>query len=133
MPDRAQLSTTLLEAAIATALILGVTTLVLLTGGPAPEPTGDRTVDRYATDVGRLLTAAPGHPPIRRVVATNHSYHLHRDAVESLVQSAVPPGYFYRVETRFGSLGSPKPSHIDAGHTTLETTNGTVSVWVWAP
>lgn len=133
MPDRGQLSTTLMEAAVATTLIFGVTAFILVAGGNGEPTTESRTLDRFAGDVTHLLTATHDDPHVTTVLATNATFDQYRSTLDTRIRSMLPAGYYYRLETRYGSVGAPKPSHVDTGYATLELPNATVELWVWAP
>lgn len=133
MRDRGQLSVTLLEAGIAAVLVLSVAALVVFAGGSGGGAQETR-LDRYATDLGRVLTdPSGGAPTLATLVGSPAAFQrvdgaLAREAVETL-----PAGVFYRVDTAYGSLGSPRPENAVMGSARVHTVNGTVTIWVWTP
>lgn len=133
MPDRAQLSMTLLEAGLAVVLIFGVTGLILVADADPDGDTGGRAVNQFAVDVGHLITGSTGTPSIDRVLATNTSFAEYRDDIETTIRAALPPGYFFRIQTAYGGIGYPKPAHVELGQATVQSFNGTVTIWVWSP
>lgn len=134
MGDRAQLSLTLVEAAIGAVLVLSVAALVVFAAGGS-GPSGEHArLDRYATDLGQVLVdPSGGAPTLKTLVGSARSFDRVETAIRREAAATLPSGVFYRIETRYGSLGHPVPATEIVGTTTIQTVNGTVRIWVWTP
>lgn len=126
---RAQLSLSLLEAGVATLLILAVAGLFVL--GPADPPT-DNHLDRYAGDLETVLAdPGPESVPIDHLLGSRESFEEHQESVMETVRSVLPPTLSYRLETDQGTIGDPRPVAVHTGTRRIVTANGTATLWVW--
>jgi hypothetical protein len=126
---RAQLSLSVLEAGIAATLILAVAGLFILT--PAP-PASDGTLARQGDDLGRILVrGTPDTPPLAVVLSSADHFEEYDETVGALAREALPAALEYRLETRHGALGAPRPPNAQFAETELLTANGSARLWVW--
>lgn len=126
---RAQLSLSVLEAGIATLLVLSVASLFVLSPTATDRPDD---LDRHATDLGDLLTSGgPESPPLADVLGSEEAFAQHGSALETVARSALPAAVQYRIETPLGPLGDRRPPSATAVRHHVVTANGTVSIWVW--
>lgn len=125
---RAQLSLSLLEAAVGVLLVFAVTTTFTV-GVPPPAANGAQ-LDAYAEDTAVLLANEPG-PRLAGVVASRANFTAERDALADRAEQLLPAAVLYRIETPRGSLGYPRPAGVTAGVARVGTPDGTVTVWTW--
>jgi len=133
MPDRGQVSTTLLEAAIAALLIFSVAALVVFATAPTATGAREPQLTRYADDVGTVLASGGvGDRRLAAALGSRAAFTRSRAALADRVRAALPTHLFYRVETAYGAIGYPRPDGVPTGAATVQTTNGSVTIWVWA-
>ncbi|MFB6104870.1 MAG: hypothetical protein ABEJ57_07310 [Halobacteriaceae archaeon] len=132
MADRGQVSTTLLEAAIAAMLIFSITALVVLATEPATTGVREAQLGRYADDLGTLLADGGDTTSLATVLGSRQTFSRYRDRIADRVRAALPATLFYRIETAYGPIGNPRPAGVPTGVATVQTTNGSVTIWVWA-
>ncbi|MFH5798047.1 hypothetical protein [Haladaptatus sp. CMAA 1911] len=131
--SRGQLSLSVVEAGIGVVLILGVT-MGFAFGVPSPNAR-ETQLDMYAKDTGRVLVhEAPRHRGTTRlaeIVESKPSFRREADALRTRVDRILPDNLMFRVETPHGSVGYRKPGGVPVGVSTVTTTNGDVTIWVW--
>jgi len=130
---RAQLPLSLVEVALGTVLILGVA-LGFALGTPAPDRQGPQ-LDAYASDTAAILANDPprhdGATRLQEVVASPAAFDRERDALADRVARILPDNVLFRVETPHGAVGTPTPSGVSTGTTTVPTGHGSVRIIVW--
>lgn len=130
---RAQLSLSVVEAGIGVVFILGVAMGFAL-GVPSPDTRGAQ-LDLYAEDVGTVLAGEPprhrGTTRLAEIIASEEAFDRERAALERRVDRILPDNLMFRVETPHGAVGYRKPAGVSTGVTTVTTTNGDVTIWVW--
>lgn len=133
MPDRGQLSLSVVEAAVGVVLVLGVSTGFVL-GLPAPA-VADQQLEAYADDAATVLAGEPPrHQDATRLaeVARSHgAFERERAALDRRVDRILPDNLLYRVETPHGAVGFRQPVGVAVGEATVPTANGAVHVRVW--
>lgn len=131
--SRAQLSLSVVEAGIGVVLVLGVT-MGFAFGVPSPNTRGTQ-LDLYAKDTGAVLVhEAPRHHGATRlaeIIESKESFRREKNALETRVDRILPDNLMFRVETPYGSVGYRKPGGVPVGVSTVTTTNGDVTIWVW--
>lgn len=131
--SRGQLSLSVVEAGIGVVFILGVT-MGFAVGAPSPNTRGTQ-LDLYAKDTGTVLVNdTPRHGGATRlseITASKESFRREQDALENRVDRILPDNLMFRVETSRGSVGYRKPAGVPVGVSTMTTTNGDVTIWVW--
>ena len=139
--DRAQLSLSLVEAAVGVLFVLGVT--AMFSFGPAAAPAGEAQLDAYADDALTVLggdapaSATEGNAATRgdsRLVAASRSpaaFERERDALRNRTAAVLPPNVAFRLATPHGSVGFERPPGTPAGEASVVTTRGRVTLRVW--
>lgn len=131
--DRAQLSLSLVEAAVGVIFVLAVAMGFAL-GVPQPD-TRQPQLDLYAEDTAAVLTEEPprhqGATRLAEIVRSEESFERERDALKRRVERILPTNLMYRVETAHGAVGFRKPASAPLGKATVTTLNGDVTIWVW--
>jgi hypothetical protein len=129
---RAQLSLSVVEAAIGVLLVAGVA--AGFTVGAA-DVSGDRELDALARDTTSILGAEPtATGRDSRLVALARSptsFDRVRERTRSRVTRFLPADVAFRLRTPQGALGHPRPPGATVGSTTTPTRHGPVTVWVW--
>ncbi|MFB6138728.1 MAG: hypothetical protein ABEJ42_10415 [Halobacteriaceae archaeon] len=132
MPDRGQVSLSLVEAAVGVLLVLAVTGGFAVAG---PASAGDTPrLERYASDVGATLRVGSGDgrpPPVARAIADEPTFEETRAALDRRVRRLLPAGVLYRVSTPHGAVGYPVPDRGPVGRAVVPTRHGDVVVEVW--
>lgn len=133
MPDRGQLSLSVVEAAVGVVLVLGVSTGFVL-GVPAPD-TRSQQLEAYAQDAATVLA---GEPPrhqaatrLAEVARSPAAFERERAALDRRVDRILPDNLMYRLETPHGDVGFRQPAGVATGESTVPTVNGPVSIRVW--
>ncbi len=130
---RAQLSLSVVEAGIGVIFILGVAMGFAL-GVPSPDTRGAQ-LDLYAEDAGTVLASeSPRHGGATRlaeIIDSPRSFEREEDALERRVDRILPDNLMFRVETSHGAVGYRKPAGVPVGVSTVTTTSGDVTIWVW--
>lgn len=133
MTERAQVSLSLVEAAVGVVFLLTVAFGFAL--GVPQADTREPQLDLYAEDA---LTVLAGEPPRHRgttrlaeVARSEASFRRESAALQRRVERVLPANLMYRVETPHGSVGYPKPAGVPVGRATTTTTSGEVTMWVW--
>lgn len=131
--SRAQLSLTIVEAGIGVVLIFGVTMGFAL-GVPTAHTRGTQ-LDMYAKDAGTVLVNdAPRHGGTTRlaeIIDSPDSFRREKATLKHRVDRILPDNLMFRMETPYGSVGYRKPAGVPIGASTVTTTNGDVTIWVW--
>lgn len=133
MSERAQLSLSVLEAAIGVVLVFAVLTGFVL-GVPTPD-TRDAQLEAYANDVATVLAGQPprhqGATRLSEVTRSSATFERERAALFHRIDRLLPDNLMFRVETPHGAVGYRIPSGIVVGSATVTTTNGDVTILVW--
>jgi hypothetical protein len=131
--DRAQLSLTVLEAALGITFLLTVL-LAFALGVPAAD-TREAQLDTYADDTLTILAGeAPQHTGTTRLGELARSpatFDRERATLERRVDRLLPDNLMFRVRTPQGSVGFQKPAGVPIGTARTITVGGTVTIWVW--
>lgn len=126
---RAQLSLSVLEAGIAATVILAVAGLFVFAPGP---PMSDGDLDRQADDLARMLvTGGPDTPPLSVVLSSAASFAQYESTMADMAREVLPAALEYRLETRHGTIGAPRPPEARGAQEDVLTANGTARLWVW--
>lgn len=126
---RAQLSLSVLEAGIATLLVLSVASLFVLS---PTAPDQSQQLDQHASDLGELLTTEGLEtPPLDVVLGSDEAFENDASTLEAITRTALPAAVQYRIETPRGPLGERRPPSATAVSHQVVTANGTVTIWVW--
>lgn len=130
--DRAQLSLSLVEAAVGVVFVL---TVAASFGIALPDPgTTEAQLDAYASDTTTVLAnEPPRHGDETRLVevADAESFDRERDALDRRVDRFLPDNLLYRVTTPGGTVGFDPPRGETVGRATVVTSAGDVVVEVW--
>lgn len=130
---RGQLSLSVVEAAVGVVFVLAVTMGFVL-GVPAPD-TERPQLDAYAGDVATVLANEPprhaGETRLAEVTRSPAAFEREHEALERRVDRLLEDNLMYRIETPHGSIGYRRPAGGQAGHATVPTAGGEVTVWVW--
>ena len=130
---RAQLSLSVIEAGIGVVFILAVMMGFAL-GVPTPN-TETPQLNAYAEDTTTVLANEPprhaGETRLAEVTRSPAAFERERNALETRVDRILDDNLMYRVETPHGSVGYERPASVPAGHATVPTANGEVTIWVW--
>ncbi|WP_251341432.1 DUF7262 family protein [Haloplanus halophilus] len=130
---RAQLSLSVVEAAIGVVLVVGIA--AGFTVGVADHPSAEPRLDALARDTATVLGSEPT-PNGRdsRLVAlarSPESFERARPDTRERIVDLLPADVAFRVHTPHGTLGYPRPPRATAESTTVPTRHGSVTVWVW--
>ncbi|WP_410765564.1 hypothetical protein [Haloferax sp. DFSO60] len=130
--SRGQLSLTVVEAAVATLLILAVTASFALTP-PAPTTTApDETAARAAT----LLATTPADGTgtvLGAACGSEAELGTREDQLLAILASSLPDGAFVHLETPVGSVGTPPPSSARVGSAPAVVPECSATLEVWYP
>ena len=130
---RAQLSLSVVEAAIGVALVVGVAAGFTL--GMATPPAAEPQLDSLARDTASVLGAEPtADGRGSRLVALARSpdaFARARPDTRDRIADLLPADVAFRVRTPHGTLGYPRPPSRPTGSTTVPTRYGRVTIWVW--
>jgi len=135
-PDRGQLATSLVEAAVGALLILAVVAGFLW--APAGDHAGSpaTTLDRTADDALSVLAAEPpagsGRGRLAAACRSPGSFATERDALGRRLDAVLPTAVFGRLETPHGTVGPPTPSDAPVGRATRTVAGCTVTLRVWS-
>jgi hypothetical protein len=133
MPERAQLPLSVLEVAVAVALLLALS-LGFALGSP-PEQGDSWQLDRYAEDAMTVaLDEGPAHRNATRlaeVTASPAAFARERAALARRIDRILPGNLFYEVTTPHGSVGASRPSDVRVGTSSAATPGGRVTIRVW--
>lgn len=131
--DRAQLSLSVVEAAVGVVFVLAVTAGFVL-GVPQPD-VRDAQLEAYADDAAAVLASEPprhrGATRIAEIVRSPATFERERTALDRRVDRILPDNLMYRVETVHGAVGYRKPAGVAVGMATVTTLNGEVTILVW--
>lgn len=131
--ERAQLATSLVEAAVGALLILSVVAGFVWV--PADAGQSDAELDRLAADALAVLDAEPpagdGHSRLTAACRSPESFATERQALRERLDDILPPGAFGQLETPHGVVGAPQPNGVPTGEATLPSAGCTVTIRVW--
>lgn len=130
---RAQVSLSLVEAAVGVVLILAVAMGFVVR--PAHPDHAAVQLDAYAEDAATVLAGEPprhrGTTRLSEVARSPAAFERERDALDRRVDRILPDHLMYRVETPHGAVGYRVPAGVPVGRTAVATGAGTVTVRVW--
>ena len=134
MPDRrAQLSLSIVEAGVGVVFVLAVTMGFAL--GVPNADTETPQLNAYAEDTATVLANEPprhaGETRLSEVTRSADAFDRERDALATRVDRILAENLMYRVETPHGAVGYERPAGSPAGHATVPTPHGEVTIWVW--
>ncbi|MEZ3144953.1 hypothetical protein [Halobaculum sp. MBLA0143] len=133
MPDRGQLSLSVVEAGVGVLLLLAVAGGF---GASLPTPSTDETqLDAYAGDAATVLTGAPPRHADRsrltEVAASRAAFERERGALRRRVAATLGDNLQFRLRTPHGVVGDPIPRATATGRATVPTRHGPVVIQVW--
>jgi hypothetical protein len=132
--DRAQLATSLVEAAVGALLVLSVVAGFLWV--PADVDRGSAELDRTAADALAVLDAEPpagdGRSRLSVACRSPEAFSAERNALRERLGAVLPAEVFGRLETPHGTVGLPQPNEALAGRASLSTGRCTVVLRVWS-
>ncbi|SEG24171.1 DUF7262 family protein [Halobellus limi] len=133
--DRAQLATSLVEAAVGALLILSVVAGFLWVPAGQAGTSAEATLDRTAADALAVLDAeAPvgaGRSRLSAACRSERAFAIESDALDERLDVVLPDSVFGRVETPHGTVGAPRPNGVPSGRAALPTGRCTVTIRVW--
>lgn len=131
--DRGQLSLSVIEAGIGVVLVLAVTMGFAL-GVPTAD-TETPQLDAYAEDAVTVLANEPprhgGETRLAEVTQSQRAFEREREALDRRVDRILEDNLMYRVETPQGTVGYERPTGTPAGHASVPTAGGEVTIWLW--
>ncbi len=135
--DRAQLSLTLVEAAVGALFVLGVTAAFSL--GPAAAPAREAQLDAYAGDALTVLGGdAPatgagvgGDSRLAAAARSPEAFERERGPLQNRTAGVLPASVAFRLTTPRGSVGYERPPDAPTGEASVVTTGGRVTLRVW--
>lgn len=131
--DRAQLSLSVIEAAIGVLLLFAVTATFAL--GVPDAGTDEAQLDRYAEDAATVLSREPprhaGATRLSEVSRSPAAFEREKDALDRRVERILPDNLMFRVVTPEGAVGFQRPTNAPTGSATVPTLSGRVRIWVW--
>jgi hypothetical protein len=130
---RAQLSLSVVEAALGVVLVLGVAAgfAVGASPGPAAEPRLDAMADDTVAVLGSEPTAAGRDARLVALARSDASFARVRDRTRERVASLLPADVAFRIRTPHGVVGLPRPPTPAVGSATVPTRHGPITVRVW--
>lgn len=133
MPERAQLPLSVLEVAVAVALLLALSLGFAL--GSSPDRADSWQLDRYAEDAMTVaLDEGPAHRNATRlaeVTASPGAFARERTALARRIERILPGNLLYEVTTPHGTIGASRPSDVRVGTSSAATPGGRVTIRVW--
>ncbi|ELZ72946.1 hypothetical protein C457_03256 [Haloferax prahovense DSM 18310] len=132
--DRGQLSLTVVEAAVATLLVLAVAAGFAL-APPAPASEAD-SLERQATDAASLVAAVPAGATgtlLGSACASSGDFDARAARLHEVASAGLPSGAFVSLRTDVGSVGRPPPETARVGSATAAVPRCTATVKVWYP
>jgi hypothetical protein len=133
--DRAQLATSLVEAAVGALLILSVVAGFLWVPVEEAATEADPTLDRTAADALAILDAetpvGDGRSRLSAGCRSQRAFDTERDALDERLDSVLPTSVFGRIETPHCVVGAPRPNGVPSGRATLSTGRCAVTIRVW--
>lgn len=131
--DRAQLSLSLVEAAVGVVFVL---TVAASFGLALPDPgTTEAQLDAYAEDTTTVLANEPprhaGETRLGEMTASEAAFARERDALDRRIDRILPDNLLYRVTTEHGTVGVDPPQGTTTGRAAVVTSGGDVIVEVW--
>jgi len=133
--DRAQLATSLVEAAVGALLILSVVAGFLWVPAGQAGTSVETTLDRTAADALAVLDSEPpvgeGRSRLAAACRSQRAFAVEADALAERLGAVLPESVFGRIETPHGTVGAPKPNGVPTGRATLPTGRCAVTLRVW--
>ncbi|MFC7204507.1 hypothetical protein ACFQJC_13350 [Haloferax namakaokahaiae] len=129
---RGQLSLTVVEAAIATLLILAVTASFAFT----PSPPSESTLDSEAANAAALLTTVPNDGTgtvLGSACSSEAELDSREDQLRSILASSLPDGAFVYLQTPVGTVGTPPPDSARVGTAPVVVPECSATLEVWYP
>ncbi|SEK34015.1 DUF7262 family protein [Haloferax larsenii] len=136
--SRGQLSLTVIEAAIATLLVLTVAAGFALTP-EYPTATLDHSstpLDEQAHDAAALVAAAPADGPgtlLGAACASESDFDARAAQLRTVATSGVSPGAFVSIQTDVGKAGTSPPADARVGSASVVVPRCTATLEVWYP
>lgn len=135
--DRAQLATSLVEAAVGALLILSVVAGFLWVPVDEGADSPATTLDRTAADTLSILAAeSPAADSARSRLSaacrSPSSFAAERDALDRRLRTVLPTTVFGRIETPHGAVGSAQPTGVPTESATRTVAGCTVTLRVWS-
>lgn len=135
--DRAQLSLSLVEAAVGVLFVLGVTAAFSL--GPAVAPAQEAQLDAYAGDALTVLGGdAPatgagvrGDSRLAAAARSPEAFERERGPLRNRTAAVLPAGVVFRLTTPQGSVGYERRPDAPTGEASVVTAGGRVTLRVW--
>ncbi|WP_311171422.1 DUF7262 family protein [Halobellus ordinarius] len=133
--DRAQLATSLVEAAVGALLVLSVVAGFLWV--PAGVDSAETGLDETAEDTLAVLAAEPptgtGRSRLAAACRSPSSFETEREALRTRLDAVLPVGVFGRLETPHGAVGPAMPDGVPSGRAREATGQCVVTLRVWYP
>ncbi|MFC7129061.1 DUF7262 family protein [Haloferax chudinovii] len=132
--DRGQLSLTVVEATVATLLVLAVTTGFAL-APPAAAPESD-SLARQATDAASLVASVPAAGSgtlLGEACASPSDFDDRATRLHEAASAGLPDGAFVSLRTDVGSVGRPPPETARVRTATAVAPRCTARLEVWYP
>jgi hypothetical protein len=131
--ERAQVSLSVVEAAVGLLVVLAASTTFLV---GLPDPGADQAeLTVLAADGLAVLDATPpaGEGASRLTVLARDRSGFVRERNETATQlrALYPPTVRYRIETPHGVVGDPRFTRGSVGRARQATPGGRVTLWVW--
>ena len=135
--DRAQVSLSLVEAAVGVLFILGVTAAFSL--GPTAAPTREAQLDAYADDALAVLggdapatdAATRGDSRLAASGRSPEAFERERGPLRNRTAAVLPAHVAFRLHTPQGSLGFERSPGAPTGEASVVTPRGRVTLRVW--
>ncbi|GAB6860352.1 hypothetical protein ACFR97_09590 [Haloplanus litoreus] len=130
---RAQLSLSVVEAAIGVVLVVGVAAgfTVGVTTPPSAEPHLNSLARDTASVLGSEPTANGRHSRLVALARSPDTFARVRSDTGDRIADLLPADVAFRVRTPHGTLGYPRPPSRPTGSTTVPTRHGRITIWVW--
>lgn len=114
-------------------------TSVLLTFSlGVPDGSDRRTetqLDRYAADAATILANEPprhgDQTRVAEVLESGESWERESEGFERRVDRILPDNVMFRIETAYGTVGTPLPADVQTGDAQVLTPNGDATLRVW--
>ncbi|MDS0242114.1 MULTISPECIES: hypothetical protein [unclassified Haloferax] len=132
--DRGQLSLTVIEATVATLLVLAVTTGFAL-APPAAAPESD-SLARQAADAASLVASVPAAGSgtlLGEACASPSDFDARATRLHEAASVGLPDGAFVSLRTDVGSVGRPPPETARVRTATAVAPRCTATLEVWYP
>ncbi|WP_396610559.1 hypothetical protein ACH9L7_09935 [Haloferax sp. S1W] len=136
--SRGQLSLTVVEAAVATLLVLAVAAGFALTPDAPTSSLGQApsSLDQYAADAAALVASIPADGPgtlLGAACASEGDFDDRAERLRTVAETGVPMGAFVHLRTDVGEVGTPPPSGARVGSASVVVPRCTATLEVWYP